>query len=221
MAIKPILFSTPMVQSIKRGEKGATRRAIKQLCDAAPERSDGLPQASFKFFVSPITGVVYWGDCDRQVTIDGKILRADYKRDDVLWVRETWCELPVLPDGSSSGGRTHIYYKADGDLRPEGWREKWRPSIFMPKEAARIFLRVTDVRVERLQDIGEEDAAKEGFYKGWRLTEKSTPALSAKQGFMWIWNMLRKKADLPTCGWAANPWVLVIEFEPCEKPCGF
>lgn len=94
----------------------------------------------------------------------------------------------------------------------------WRPNENMPREAARIFLRVTDVRVERLQNITEEQAQKEGFYRGWKLTEKSTPALTAKQAFMWVWDGIIKLASRAIYGWIANPWVWVIEFERCEKP---
>ena len=124
---------------------------------------------------------------------------------DILYVRETWTTLV----GS-------YLYKADQkpNMKSPG---KWRPSIHMPKEAARIFLRVTGVRVERLHDINEAGASHEGFYKGWRLQRKGSCALSARQAFMWLWDFIAFSAS--TCpSWAANPWVWVIEFERCEKP---
>lgn len=88
----------------------------------------------------------------------------------------------------------------------------WRPSIHMPREAARIFLRVTDVRAERLQAISHEDAEQEGCWCGeGRL---SMPISK----FANLWNSTIKKTDLPLYGWDANPWVWVIEFERVDKP---
>lgn len=86
----------------------------------------------------------------------------------------------------------------------------------MPKEAARIFLKVTDVQFERLRDITEEDAVKEGLYKGWRYLPTSSLAVTAKQAFMWVWDMTIKLKDRNKYGWIANPWVWVIEFERVE-----
>lgn len=142
-----------------------------------------------------------------------------YKPGDILYVRETWCGLPVNEAGHFRGHPIY-YYKADGDLRPEGWRGAWRPSIHMPKEAARIWLKVTDVRVERLQDITDDGAKAEGAnWKngknvGWEEKMKRT----AVERFAEIWDSTIKKSDLDRYGWAANPWVWVIEYERCEKP---
>ena len=83
---------------------------------------------------------------------------------------------------------------------------KWRPSIHMPREAARIFLRVTGVRVERLQDVKYFDCLAEGI--PYRQMEADIV-----QDFAALWDRTIKPADLPTFGWAANPWVWVIEFE--------
>ena len=113
---------------------------------------------------------------------------------DVLYVRETWAK-----------GADGYAYKADFE-DSGGWG--WLPSIHMPKEAARIFLKVKAVRVERLQDITEEQARAEGFYPGWKAKGAATPALTAKQAFMWFW--------LPDV-WTADPWVWVIEFEKITK----
>jgi len=124
-------------------------------------------------------------------------------------VRETWTTLV----GS-------YLYKAD---QKEGMKNpgKWRPSIHMPKEAARLFLRVAGVRAERLWDITEEQAEKEGFCRGWCMTEHSSVAMSARQAFMWMWD-----STIPTHPnkfkrylyyWVDNPWVWVIEFERISK----
>ena len=130
-----------------------------------------------------------------------------YKPGDILYVREIWCGLPVNEAGHFRGHPIY-YYKADGDLRPEGWRGAWHPSIHMPKEAARIWLKVTDVRVERLQDMTDDDAEAEGCF------DYTSTAL----GFPDVWDSTIKKSDLDRYGWAANPWVWVIEFERCERP---
>lgn len=142
-----------------------------------------------------------------------------YKPGDILYVRETWCGLPVNEAGHFRGHPIY-YYKADGDLRPEGWRGAWRPSIHMPKEAARIWLKVTDVRVERLRDITEDGAKDEGAnWKngqnvGWEEKMKRT----ATERFAENWDSTIKKSDRERYGWEANPWVWAIEFERCEKP---
>ena len=115
------------------------------------------------------------------------------------------------------GNRTA--YKADyhretiGDVVPE---PKWRPSIHMPKEAARIWLKVTDVRVERLQEINDKEAKKEGG----PLEKEITYIGEGFQtnDFAELWDYTIKKSDFDRYGWDANPWVWVIDFERCEKP---
>lgn len=103
---------------------------------------------------------------------------------------------------------------------------KWHPSIHMPREAARLFLRVTDVRVERLQDITEEQAVKEGFEAipcnhpgGYPCTDcMNTGYLEpAMLGFVETWDSAIKKADRALYGWESNPWVWVIGFEKISK----
>lgn len=98
----------------------------------------------------------------------------------------------------------------------------WKPSIFMPREAARIFLRVTDVHAERLQDISEDGALAEGAINNHGFIHSPDNEYdtvhTAREHFSEIWNSTIKKSDLPEYGWDANPWVWVIEFEKCEKP---
>lgn len=220
MAIKPILFNTEMVRAILDGRKTCTRRVIE-----LPENMDGVPVGKSGDSSNPL-GFMY----------PGGIKRPPYQPGDILYVRETWCALPVNEAGHMRGHSIY-YYRADGDLRPEGWRGKWRPSIHMPKEAARIWLKVTDVRVERLQEIDEDGAWDEGFkFKPPCLTRVSAdghtcvldgPCMSSIKycdmtiGELFgreLWNSTIKKSDLDRYGWDANPWVWVIEFERCEKP---
>ena len=220
MAIKPILFNTEMVRAILDGRKTCTRRVIE-----LPENMDGVPVGKSGDSSNPL-GFMY----------PGGIKRPPYQPGDILYVRETWCALPVNEAGHMRGHSIY-YYRDDGDLRPEGWRGKWRPSIHMPKEAARIWLKVTDVRVERLQEIDEDGVWDEGFkFKPPCLTRVSAdghtcdldgPCMSSIKycdmtiGELFgreLWNSTIKKSDLNRYGWDANPWVWVIEFERCEKP---
>ncbi len=142
---------------------------------------------------------------------------APYYPGDILYVRETYKRNMDGYSGIDFGG---YIYKTDCHSGFEDLYNPWRPPIHMPKEAARIWLKVTDVRVERLQDITEEGAIKEGLYKGWKLPNlpKSSPAMTARQAFMWIWDPTLKKTDRDRYGWIANPWVWVIGFERCDKP---
>ena len=94
---------------------------------------------------------------------------------------------------------------------------KWKPSIHMPKEAARIWLKVTDVRVERLQDMTSEQISREGV-------EVEYPHMlngeEKRYAFSTLWNSTIKKSDIDRYGWDANPYVWVISFERCEKSEG-
>lgn len=209
--MKPILFNTEMVRAILDGRKSCTRRIIKPQPDKkhihllgyvndSTERKD---IGSFGFGANEYGGTIQY-------------VKPPYQTGDILYVRETWCALPVNEAGHMRGHSIY-YYRADGDLRPEGWRGRWRPSIHMPKEAARIWLKVTDVRVERLQDITVEDALAEGMDKYIRLNGELDEN-SIITSFIGIWNSTIKKSDLDCYGWNVNPWVWVIEFEQCGKP---
>lgn len=224
MAIKPILFNTEMVRAILDGRKTCTRRLVKP----QPDEKHTYPLG----FVIDSTGKKEVGCFGFGINEYGGSVQYvkppyGYAPGDILYVRETWFALPVNEAGHMRGHCVY-YYRADGDLRPEGWRGKWRPSIHMPKEAARIWLKVTDVRVERLQDITPKDAENEGvgnlFYEDIGYSEKNygtevDPEYGiAKEQFAWLWESTIKKYDLDRYGWDANPYVWVIEFERCEKP---
>ena len=220
MPIKPILFNTEMVRAILDGRKSCTRRIVKGF----------IPnKAVWGYTAFTPKGCI---SC-RGTFADGygeKFFKLPCKPGDILYVRETWCALPVNEAGHMRGHSVY-YYKADRDLRPEGWRGNWHPSIHMPKEAARIWLKVTDVRVERLQDITYNGALREGS-EGIRCDHvalgvhgctdcMNTGWIEPPQvEFMQIWNSTIKKSDLNRYGWDANPWAWVIEFERCEKPEG-
>ncbi|WP_204888167.1 hypothetical protein, partial [Pseudoflavonifractor phocaeensis] len=129
--------------------------------------------------------------------------RAPCVPGDILWVRETWCE--------SLGRAGKYFYRAYAGQRDEMKEyahsfNRWRPSIHMPREAARIFLRVTDVSVERLQTMSHEDAEQEGCWCAMPIDK-----------FAKVWEGTIKPADQDTCGWDANPWVWVISFVRINK----
>ncbi|MBO5484291.1 MAG: ASCH domain-containing protein [Lachnospiraceae bacterium] len=198
--VLPILFNADMVRAILDGRKTVTRRKID--IDVSNQFDVESDRRTIVAYINPETGDSY------EPT---KICR--YQPGDILYVRETWCK------GSLDYHEEHYYYRADNNEFPC----KWRPSIHMPKEAARIWLKVTDVRVERLQDITEEQAVKEGGRNNIGFIhspENEYDTLyTAKENFRDnIWNSTIKKPDIDRYGWEANPWVWVIEFERCEKP---
>ena len=139
-----------------------------------------------------------------------------YRIGDTLYVRETWARIdedvdPIWFEEPALLHRGQIIYRAEYPYFPEC---RWRPSIHMPREAARIFLRVTDVRVERLQEMTIEDSLREGV----KLSIKGCIAgESPLTPFALVWDSTIKKADRPLCGWEANPWVWVITFERISK----
>ncbi len=215
MKYRPILFNNDMVKAILQGRKTQTRRIVK----AKGWMVNDIPKWKEK------DDPEYWFTVsnDKQATVIS--IRPPCDRGDILWVREAWCNLPVSPGGHTRLMRGRYYYKADTlDIRPDGWKRGWKPSIHMPKEAARLFLRVTDVRAERLQEITKEAALAEGAdeVESWggrgdffKLADYTI------SNYAKIWDKTVPKADLPRYGWEANPWVWVIEFERIEKPEGW
>lgn len=199
MRVLPILFNTEMVRAILDGRKSCTRRVIKHNVDAILNSPYHMEHPEVE---------------DKQII--SKLCLPPYQLGDILYVRETWCALPVNEAGHMRGHSVY-YYKVDGDLRPEGWRGNWHPSIHMPKETARIWLKVTDVRVERLQEITDKDAEQEGAQPDYPF-DYAVDKWPNLEHFKEIWNSTIKKSDLDRYGWDANPLVWVIEFERCEKP---
>lgn len=203
MAIKPILFNTEMVRAILDGRKTCTRRIVK----------DGIPDdAMWGYTAFTPKGYI---SC-RGVYADGYgegFFKLPYQSGDLLYVRETWGH-PI----SLNSDKQYVF-RAD-KIAESGFKNDshiWHPSINMPKEAARIWLKVTDVRVERLQDITPKDAENEGvgnlFYEDIGYSEKKygtevEPEYGiAKEQFAWLWESTIKKSDLDRYGWDANPWV--------------
>lgn len=236
---KPILFNTDMVRSIQDGRKTVMRRSVKYKYDNTEMkmRTDKYGTRLIEIQKN-VEGETFGKNEDG--TTWHKLRgytepKPPYKKGNYLYVRETWGDYTECKDG----GCGYFLYRAD---YPEGASAyefdghtcdlpKWHPSIHMPKEAARIFLRVTDVRVERLQDITEEQAMKEGFegvpcscvngeyiFGRYSCTDcMGTGWIEPPQvGFMEIWNSTIPKKDLDKYGWDANPWIWVIKFERVE-----
>jgi hypothetical protein len=194
MAIKPILFNTKMVRAILDGRKDATRRIVKGFIP--DDAVWGYTAFTPKGYIS----------C-RGTFADGygeKFFKLPCESGDILYVRETWKKAP-----------NGYYYYEDWQRNDIADVTKWKPSIHMPKEAARIWLKVTNVRVERLQEITEVQAQAEGCNSG-----LLTGACTARGQFEDLWNSTVKKSDIDRYGWDANSYVWVIEFERCEKPEG-
>lgn len=227
MAIKPILMNTEMVRAILEGRKTCTRRIVKPQWEECP----ACKYVHNEYIYDKMAENVYCARCGYPLESER---RSPYQPGDILYVRETWqcwrahryeatADIRFRAGGDEVmlqfvNGNTDSINRLDYDTFVNKWfshNGEWKPSLFMPKEAARIWLKVTDVRVERLQDITADGIRNEGL-----------PSMAVHVGDMdvalkeWetLWNSTIKKSDIDRCGWDANPWVWVIEFERCEKP---
>ena len=225
MAIKPILFNTEMVRAILDGRKSCTRRIVKpQPQDKLCYRLAGSDYGTWGYPSKTVREI--WGEAYKlpdNITKDelNKRWNPPYHTDDILYVRETWHKYTKRIGKGESCRLAEFYgYKASV-ANSEDAEEPWKPSIHMPKEAARIWLKVTNVRVERLQQITEAGIRKEGIEVDPKECVGKFDFISELFFlFQRLWDSTIKKSDLDCYGWDANPWVWVIEFERCEKPEG-
>lgn len=205
MSMKPILFNTEMVRAILDGRKSCTRRIVKpqQLVGLLPDKcKNGVPEEFLKekkFMFKPYCNMT-------DIELINTAYKAPYQLGDILYVRETWKNAP-----------NGYYYYEDWQRDDIADVTKWKPSIHMPKEAARIWLKVTDVRVERLQEIDGKEILEEGV-NSLVHPDAFYFDMNQRELFESVWNSTIKKSDLDRYGWDANPWVWVIEFERCDKP---
>lgn len=232
MAIKPILFNTEMVRVILDGRKTCTRRLVKP----QPDEKHTFPLG----FITDSTekkevGCFGFGIDEYGGSIQYVKPPYRYAPGDILYVRETWEHFECCCCEGDEHGNCYrepqqsvlnkscgcYMYRATDEIYGDA---RWHPSIHMPKEAARIWLKVTDVRVERLQEITEEGAKKEGAIDNRGFIHSPDNEYdsvhTAREHFAKIWDSTIKKSDINRYGWNANPWVWVIEFERCEKPKG-
>lgn len=202
----PILFSTSMVQAILAGNKTMTRRVIKPQTRYAHPYIENLKDGEVTF----IHGV----SCE--------LFRCPYGQlGDRLWVRETWWKGDLIDTNGCMLEKNTYLFKADSPNIP-GFPDcnyKWKPSIHMPRAASRILLEVVSVRVERVQEISEEDAVKEGCKAGYfhegdgKFEDASEYEWTAFEEFHDLWDSINAKRGY---GWKVNPWVWVVEFKVLE-----
>lgn len=200
---RPILFSAPMVNAILEGRKTQTRRVIKPQPETRSARYGDVEESN----VHPGEFFQWQDGGDRRLSFTCPFGVLG----DRLWVREkhlAFIQKVYHIGGTDSNQR--VIYAADGGSLLNG--AKWKPSIFMPRWASRITLELTGVRVERLQDISEADAAAEGCSAHYG----SGPYLSAFGGrriinnYAALWDSIKGKNS--GAAWADNPWVWVLEF---------
>ena len=214
MKERPILFSAPMVNAILNGTKTQTRRVVKK---EPPAKYKKLGWSEQTNKMIPLSFCPYGQIGDR------------------LWVRETWCDADIFYQSHTNDCPSVVGYRADKsainfnaekpytvpkyDIEQWNWdKVKWKPSIFMPRWASRITLEITNIRVERLNDIGEDDAKSEGVFKSnyndyfhstiHPITGCYQCWVSAKQAFEKLWESINGAGS-----WKANPFVWVIEFK--------
>jgi hypothetical protein len=227
---RPILFSGPMIRALLDGTKTQTRRVVKPLGADHVFQFRGTTAAAG---ADEPTG--NWGWCGSPGLVNKHIKCPYGKPGERLWVRETfYCDHAFYPDGVSvdsmwrevDGNRVPIpleeqradmlemmFYRADGEPEFEGAEgpTPWRPSIHMPRWASRILLEITEVRVERLQDISEADAGAEGVlgwdYKRSGVPRWDEPRSTNRDEFRKLWQSINGPS-----AWDANPWVWAISF---------
>lgn len=223
---KPILFNTEMVRAIQDNRKTVTRRLIKPR----------FRENECGFFTTTIAGKLFLCYSDRDDN-ETRRVKAPYQIGDILYVRETWAYIQYMDING-------YVYKASAQAERivrvcanKGKPLKWSPSIHMPKEAARIFLRVTDVRVERLRDSFFKSGSTifALLMEGVDICEQCRECIDTygspyciddesecgtldevRSDYSDLWNSTVKKSDLDKYGWDADPWVGVIEFERLE-----
>lgn len=219
--MKPILFNTEMVKAILEGRKTSTRRIIKNKYENANIEWFENKYGKRLVYMQNDAKVIKNSDGseNRQLRVYEEI-KPPYQVGDILYVRETWTNT-FLSNGIG------FAYKADGDPPKakrwgnlkQGKAEVWIPSIHMPKSAARIFLKVTDIKVQKLQDITEDEAQQEGIIEKFSYDDYTQKIIHSsndnyKYGFAKAWR---------DCGyewsytWEGNPWVFVISFQRADK----
>ncbi len=205
MREKPILFNTEMVKAILDGRKTQTRRVVKPQPEYDIVQTNDSPP---RFF-----------DGDFMDHVINNYVKCPYGQPgDELWVRETFTfdigEMPPIDQNGNPDLKEVIIYKAT-DHDPACYDGKWIPSIFMPREKSRIQLKVKDIRVERVQDISEDDIKAEGLSMHLMdicvvFSEKHNGTYGLREKWIELWNSINFDRGF---GWTLNPWVWVVEFE--------
>lgn len=208
----PIIFSGPMVRALLEGRKTQTRRVLKLPTKGEYVRPD---MGGWKPTTNGGDGVFTLKRDGSRVPVletvgiwnqtTGTCLDAPWQNGDRLWVREAHC-IRISPEHATDGiGR--VWFRADPDWGDE---VRWRSPIHMPRWASRLTLTVTDVRVQRLQEISEEDAVAEGLQRapgGWWSGAEGQASVTPQAAYGLLWNRLHG-----TKAWSANPWIVALTF---------
>jgi hypothetical protein len=203
---RPILFSAPMIRALLTNQKAQTRRVVQ------PQPPQQVESVKVVEYSSDQNRIGRWSTQSHPEWI----VTCPYGRPgDRLWVRETWRlnSEDYSPRTSIQGAfaRDNVHYRADEDWNVDAG---WRPSIFMPRWASRLTLEISDIRVQRLDDISEDDAAAEGVEpevdEAWEDDPDCPP--SHRVGFRELWDRLNGPRGF---GWDINPWVWAITFRKC------
>lgn len=227
--MKPILFNTEMVKAILDGRKTVTRRICKDVNERIVPLNDFIDNEKRTYAIQ------CYEDLYHMQPVSLCEVSMPICKGDILYVTETWKVENTYP--SKFG--FDVLYRADEKIlscifqdmdryfkfSKFEYKNGWQSPYFMPKEAARIFLKVTDVRVEKLQDINgqghHDDIWKEGITscRGKECSDWMwcTKEIGWKNCFKSLWNSTIKKSDINSYGWNTNPWVWVIEFERISK----
>ena len=206
-----MIFNAEMVRALLDGRKTQTRRPIKWKQTRFTEIGEREDGSKWPWSEDAEHACDFWHPCPFGAVGDR------------IWVRETFCTV----DDTQYGGGKWVDYRATPKFEashPAGWdcapndaeALKWRPSIHMPRWASRILLEITDVRVERLNAISQEDAQAEGMeLTGWRPTysdpDSGGEVMTLYDNFAELWSSIYGDES-----WKANPWVWVISFKRVE-----
>ncbi|MCW7609078.1 hypothetical protein OM392_14465 [Serratia bockelmannii] len=218
MKERPVIFNGEMVRAILDGRKTQTRRVMK----VQPKPSETRP-GDFWFSSKKLESMVHVSDFTpgNSPIADCHLFFQEHccpfgQVGDRLWVRETWAEAGAsAPNLTLYRSNYPAHVPAGYENVPEAEDIRWRPSIHMPRWASRILLEITAVRVERLNDISEEDARAEGISDGGCLNcgdsepcGCASPDPDATDAFAYLWQSIYGLES-----WYTNPWVWVIEFK--------
>ena len=243
MRVLPILFNIEMVRALLDNRKTATRRVIKPQPEMQRfgdhEAMAFVPPAIVKgyeavgvrhteYLKSPyqIGDILYVREMWRVGTWDipHQMIAFDYADGtcgQLVYIASREMFMRLVDQSCEDARKAKCVYNGVDFVWEKGKSPcRWRPSIHMPREAARIWLRVTDMRAERLQGITPEDVCNEGQwpYEWSEWMGKDVLFPDWREEFAELWDGTIKRADRNRYGWAANPWVWVIEFERCKKP---
>lgn len=220
MADRPILFSGPMVRAILDGRKTQTRRVVKDVPDMpAPDCHPSHTPKHPAPYLDAYCGEQktsanprgmgrnwhWWQVDDRPGVV---AFRLPYAPGDRLWVRESW-NMSGLGWNRPQAGLGKLHYRATDEGQWKNYWGAWRPSIHMPRWASRLTLTVTDVRVQRVQEISSADAIAEGCAAYANSTSIDCDTPDPRDDFRTLWDNLNAKRGF---GWDANPWVCAITF---------